>query len=516
MKNGMIAMTSPLPAFVRFWARRKPAADAVIFPAQRLTWAELDRSTDELATGMRRHYGVAPGDRVVLSMDNCPEYVEAAIAILKLGAIVVPVNNRWTAAESVPAVEAVSPSLIVCDARYGARLEPVIGTIPAVSRAADGIGGALENIRGQADASAMVNPAVEDPAVICFTSGTTGVSKGAVMSHGGLASAGLARMVSAGLSHEDRVLLPISLSLTAGLTSTYLSLVMVGGMTIVVTDSFDPDRTLALVRDERVTLMNMGAPVLDLLVNQPGFASLDIRPLRTINTGGTPIKAATVEAFGAKGVAVIQNFAQTESASCGTSLGVAYAASKAGTVGLPELFMDMKIVDEHDQEVPTGEPGEILLRGPQIMTGYWNQPQASAETLRGGWLHTGDVGSVDEDGFLRVLDRLKDMLISGGLNVYSAEVERVLAGCAGVTEVAVIGVPDDRWDEVPLAVVRGGESFDPGQLRKLAERDLADYKRPKYLVQVDEALPRNASGKVMKPLLRQRWPQAPADAHVLK
>ena len=509
-------MTAHLADTFNYWARRRAGAPAVVFPGRTLSWADLDRASDEFAVGFRSS-GIGPGDRVGLVLGNCPEFVEVTIAAFKIGAIVVPLNVRWTASEVTTAVDLVAPSLVVADEAHEDRVIDLIGHQRVASTSSKSAAEPLDRFRGDGLAPTPSGPrSVTDPAVICFTSGTTGLPKGAVLSHESVAATGIARVVADGLTHADRYLLPISLTFTGGIVSGFLALTVVGGLSGVITDGFDADAIWDLTREHGITCMSVAHTVLELATKSPNFAAVDLQGLRSVFTGGSPIDVTTVEAFQRKGVAVSQGYAQTESASSGATLQPEWAAKKPGTVGRAELFLELRVADDDDRDVLPGTPGEILMRGPQVMSGYWGNPAASEETLRGGWLHTGDVGSMDDDGFVTILDRRKDMLISGGLNVYSAELERVLSGCPGVMELAAIGVPDLRWGEVPMIIVRSDGEFNLEVLVRLAHEHLADYKRPKYLVSVDEPLPRTPTGKLAKAHLRARWSQALGEAHRLK
>ena len=265
----------------------------------------------------------------------------------------------------------------------------------------------------------------------------------------------------------------------------------------------DPERLFDLFEIERVTALLAVPVIIQQLVDHPRWDTADLSSWRIACSGGASVPPTLLRAVQARGVPMLQMFSLTESSAAGTILPNADALTKVGSAGLPVLHGQVRIADENDNDVATGDVGEILLAGPQVMAGYWNRPEATAETLRGGWLHTGDLGRLDDDGYLYVVDRVKDMLISGGLNVYPAEIERLLAGVDGLVEVAVVGVPDDRWGETPAVIVfSAGAPVDPAAIAAACRDTLADYKQPRYLVVRDEPMPRGMSGKILKRHLR--------------
>lgn len=494
----------------RHWARWQPDAVAVRFDGTDVTWRALDLSTDELAAGLAAR-GVAQGDRVAILMLNRPEWLETTLAALKLGAVIVPLNVRFTAAELAFVVADAGCRCVVTEAA----LQPGLATVrehhPGIV--------VLDADELSAVRSASPPPSVrvgwDHPAFVCYTSGTTGDPKGAVLTHGSwnIASQGWAQAIQ--LTQADRVYLPFPLAFTGGLAVwlfTYWA-----GARLVLDRAFDPDRTLDLFEHERLTAL-LAVPVIhQQLVDHPRFADADLSSWRVACSGGASVPQSLIAAVQARGVPMLQGYSLTEASAAGSILPGHDAERKLGSAGLAIPHGRIDVVDGDDQPCPAGEVGEIVVAGPQVMSGYWNQPEASAEALRGGWLHTGDLGYLDDEGYLYVVDRAKDMLISGGLNVYPAEIERVLAAVPGIVEVAVIGVPDRTWGETPAVVAYTGGAPLTGDDVVGACRDvLADYKVPRYLVLRDEPLPRNMSGKVLKRELRDEYADLPGRADPIR
>jgi fatty-acyl-CoA synthase len=289
------------------------------------------------------------------------------------------------------------------------------------------------------------------------------------------------------------------------------------GARLVLEPGFDPDRAFDLFERERITAFLAVPVIIQTMVDHPRWAGADLASWRVACSGGAPVPESLLRAVQARGIPMLQGYSLTEGSAGVTVLPAHDALRRLGSAGLPVVHCEVRVVDEDDRPLPAGEVGEIAVRGPMVMQSYWRNPSASAETLRGGWLHTGDLGRLDADGYLYVVDRAKDMLISGGLNVYPAEIERVLAGLPGVVEVAVVGVPHDRWGETPAVVAyTGGAPLDGGAVMAACEAVLADYKLPRYLVVRDEPLPRNMSGKVLKRDLRAWYAERPDDLRPLR
>jgi fatty-acyl-CoA synthase len=478
------------------WARWSPDAVAIRFAGRSITWAELDERSSIVAANLAGR-GLRAGDRIALLALNCPEWIEVTIAAWKLAAIIVPLNVRFTAREVAFVVNDAGASVVVTDSALVAGCAELDAAV-IVLRADD-----VAAMTAAASTRSAMKTSDETAAFLCYTSGTTGDPKGAILTHGSwnVASQGWAQAIE--LTRADRVALPFPLAFTGGLAVflfTYWA-----GARLVLEPTADVDRLIALFEEERVTAL-LAVPIIHQQVaDHPRFATADLSSWRIASSGGAPVPVPLIERIQARGIPMFQGFSLTEASAAASILPGHDAIRKVGSAGLAVVHGSIGIVDDEGRPVPAGVVGEITVGGPQIMQGYWNLPAESAVALANGVLHTGDLGYLDDDGYLFVVDRKKDMLISGGLNVYPAEIERALAGLAGIVEVAVIGVPDPRWGETPVVVAwTNGAPLTPSSVLERCQQ-LADYKIPRYLVVSDEPLPRNMSGKILKRELKARF-----------
>jgi fatty-acyl-CoA synthase len=488
----------------RHWARWQPDEIALRFEDRSISWRDLDQRTDHLAAGFR-DLGVRRGDRVAVLMLNRPEWIETALAVLKLGAVTVPLNVRFTPPEIAYVIANAGASVVVTEEALAAGTATAAAADPSLRVV---LAEQLDDHRA-ATRVEEVETRADDPAFICYTSGTTGDPKGAVLTHGSwnAASQGWAQAIQ--LTTADRVYLPFPLAFAGGLAVhlfTYWA-----GARLVLDRAFDPGRTLDLFEREGLTALLAVPVIIQSVVDHPRFAEADLSTWRVACSGGASVPPSLLRQVQARGIPMLQGYSLTEASAAATMLPGHDATRKIGSAGLAIPHGKIAVVHEDDRPCPPGVVGEITVQGPQVMAGYWNNPVASADTLRGGWLHTGDLGYLDDEGYLYVVDRAKDMLISGGLNVYPAEIERLLTGLPGVVELAVIGVPDTTWGETPAVVAyTGGAPLEPSQVLDACEGVLADYKLPRYLVVRDEPLPRNMSGKVLKRDLRTEYADLPS------
>lgn len=492
-----------LADIVRYWAREQ--ADSIAISAERdITWSALDRRTSGLAAGLAQR-NVKDGDRVAILAENCAEYCELVIALYKLGAIVVPLNVRQTASELAYVLDNAGCVLAVTDETHLAALEEACGKI---SSGADiqifTIGASFDSLVKEGLAYPHANNDFETVAALCYTSGTTGFPKGAMLSHGNIWSMSVARILANAMTFEDIGYLPFSLSFTGGLMSVWMPL-YTAGATLILHDSYDPVRALETIQDRRVTAFSAVPVIWEQMVAHPRFDEFDLSSLRVCVSGGAPVPLALLEKLQAANLEMAQGYGLTETSGLASLLPPEHAKDKIGSAGRAIMHCDIRVVDDDMQDVPEGAVGEIVVRGPILMKGYWNDEAATEAAFSGGWLRTGDLGTIDADGYITIVDRKKDMLISGGLNVYPAEIERVMAGFDNVVEVAVIGVPDDVWGETPLAIVRASEPFSVDALRDHCRAELGDFKVPKHILRRDEPLPRGMSGKVLKSALREEY-----------
>ena len=481
----------------RYWAANRPHDIGLRFEGRSFDWLEIDRRTDELAAGLAQ-LGVERGDRVGLLMGNRPEWCEVAMATLKLDAVIVPMNVRFTAPEVAFVAEDADCRIVVSEDVFAEVLSELGDRRVVLADELDGHrvgGGSIAPIAGGGGESA---------AFICYTSGTTGDPKGAVLTHRSWNAGSQGWAQAMALGPTDRVLLPFPLAFTGGL-AVWLFTYWAGGC-VVLEQTFEPGRSLELIEHERITGLFAVPTIYQSMVEHPRWSTADLSSWRVASSGGAAVPESLIRAVQDRGVPMAQGYSLTEASAAGTVLAPHDALRKLGSAGLAVMHGEIMIGDEDDRPAAAGEIGEILVGGPQIMSGYWNRPDESAAALRNGWLHTGDLGRLDDEGYLYVVDRAKDMLISGGLNVYPAEIERLLAALPGLAEVAVIGVEDERWGETPAIIAVGDSELVSAEAVLAACTDrLADYKQPRYLVVRDEPLPRNMSGKILKRKLQEEY-----------
>lgn len=490
-----------------FWARWRPDELSIKYAGVETTWRELDVRTSNLAAGLAGK-GITKGDRIGLLLTNCMEWIELTMAAWKLGALIVPINTRFTPAEVKFVVANAGAKLLFTNDGLFESTKTVEGC--DVIR--------VENIAPlYADGSTVVtaDTAPDDAAFICYTSGTTGDPKGAVLTHGSFNAGSQSWAQALDLWPGDKLQLPFPLAFTGGLALwlyTYWS-----GASLLLDNEVNIDRIYDNFEKERATGF-MGVPtIFQMIVDHPRWKTADLSSWKKACSGGAVVPPSLLKAVQARGVPMLQMFSLTESSAAGTVLPSHDALRKVGSAGIPINHGSLKIADDDDNEVPVGEVGEILLKGPQIMAGYWSNPEATAAALRGGWLHTGDLGYVDNEGYLYVVDRKKDMLISGGLNVYPAELERLIANVPGVVEVAVVGVPDERWGETPLVIVfTNGAKVEANDVLQVCRDNLADFKLPRYFHVSETPLPRNMSGKILKRELKIQFADFPKTAQAIR
>ncbi|POX45408.1 o-succinylbenzoate--CoA ligase [Streptomyces sp. Ru71] len=475
-------------------ARKTPHRTALIHGDTRISYARLYERTTRLAHALRAR-GVRRGDRVAYLGPNHPAYLETLFAAGTLGAVFVPLNTRLA-----------GPEIAYQLADSGAKILVHAGAGHPDAPASLEVGPAYEEALASASGDPIDEPvAADDTCVIMYTSGTTGRPKGAMLTHANLTWNALNVLVDTDLVADDRALVSAPLFHTAGLNMLTLPVLLKGG-TCVLVESFDPAATLELIERHRITFM-FGVPTMyDRVVREPGWADADLSSLRLLTCGGSPVPLPLITAYQQRGLTFLQGYGMTEAAPGTLFLDAEHAVSKAGSAGVPHFFSDVRVVRPDLTPVDVGETGEVVVRGPHVMAGYWGLPEESAAAFADGWFRSGDAARVDEDGYVRIVDRIKDMIISGGENVYPAEIEDLLLAHPDVVECAVIGVPDPAWGEVPRAVVvpRAGSVADPEAILAFLSGRLAKYKIPKSVVFADE-LPRTASGKLLKSRVRYRY-----------
>ena len=498
---------------VEYWGRWQRDSVAVRFGPQDLTWGDLNDRSRSLAAGLAG-VGVGHGDRVGLLMSNRPEFLEVVVACARLGAIVAPFNLRFTPPELAFVVGNADCSVVVTEAALRAGLSEAQANAPDLV-VIDADDGSLAELTATTTAPPATKVATEDPLFICFTSGTTGDPKGAVLTHQSWFYASMVRSLQGGINCQDRILLPFPLAFTGGLALSMVALW--SGATLVLEPAFEPGRALELIESQRITVFMAVPTLFEQMALHPEFAATDISSLRCVSSGGATVPVPLMQIYLDRDITMTQAYSLTEVSASGITLPYDQALDRVGSCGVPAMHSEARIVDETGAEVAPGTVGEIAIKGPEVMAGYWRNPEATAATLRDGWCHTGDLGTMDADGFFYVIDRAKDMLISGGINVYPAEIERQLSGLDGVLELAVIGVPDEQWGETPAVIaVTDGREVTGADVLDRCVGSLADFKLPRYLVIRQEPLPRNMSGKVLKADLRNQYGDLPAQSEPIR
>jgi fatty-acyl-CoA synthase len=493
-----------------YWARWQPEAVAMAADGVSVTWSRLEDRTRRTAVGLRES-GVRPGDRVGILGLNSLHWCELALGTMRAGAAVVPLNIRCTTTELAYLVDNADLAVIGYDSALAGRYEPLAADRPTVVRVAlDDAAPADTTMAALRDRGAElpeIDIAAADPAVIAFTSGTTGYPKGAVLTHQNLLATINAYTRFEGYTSDTAMLCCVPLAFTGGIVNNFLTAYGVGGTLLL--EEFDPARALELIVDWPVNAMT-GVPIMyEAIAAAPGFDEADLSALTTVITGGALVPDALLKRYEAKGVQIRQAYSLTEATGNTTLLPRSHFLSKRDSAGIPGVHTRVRIVAAGGVEAATGEVGEITVRGPQVSPGYWNDPGATAAAVVDGWLHTGDLGTLDDEGFLRVVDRKKDMIISGGLNVYPAEIERVVAEFPGIAEVAALGTGHERWGET-VAVVVTGNDLDLDKLYQHCRENLADYKVPRYITYREQPLPRSMSGKILRRVLRDEFDVAGA------
>ncbi|MFL6086470.1 MAG: fatty-acid--CoA ligase FadD5 [Mycobacterium sp.] len=497
-------------------ALMQPDATALRFLGHTTTWGELDQRVTALAGALSRRR-VGFGDRVLILMLNRTEFIESFLAANKLGAIAVPVNFRMTPPEIAFLVGDCQARVVITEAVLAKVATAVRGIDPTLETVIVAGGGTDDEVIGYDDliaepgaAPQPVDVPNDSPALIMYTSGTTGRPKGAVLTHTNLAGQAMTNLFTIGADiNRDIGFVGVPLFHIAGIGNTITPLQLGLPTVIYPLGAFDPGALLDVLEAEQVTSMFLVPAQWQAVVAEQRANPRKLQ-LRVLSWGAAPASDALLrdmsETF--PGTQIYAAFGQTEMSPVTCMLLAQDAIRKLGSVGKVIPTVAARVVDEDMNDVPVGQVGEIVYRAPTLMAGYWNNPRATAEAFAGGWFHSGDLVRQDEEGYVWVVDRKKDMIISGGENIYCAEVENALAGHPAIVEVAVIGRPDEKWGEIPVAVVAlgavSGNSIDLGDLDQFLTERLARYKHPKALEIVD-ALPRNPAGKVMKTELRARF-----------
>ena len=483
---------------IQWWAKNTPDMVVLSIGGKGITYREYADWAERIAARLIAA-GVAIGDRIAICAANSFDYCALIMGVIRAGAIVTPLNIRYTAHELGEIVEDTTPRFVFADeerapkfAELGVSLRP-LSDVSALRHGAP------------AQVERTLDPDL--PVVIISTSGSTAKPKGVVFTHRTMISyvSGFA-LEEGGLSSGGRVIVVAPLSTSAGFVQLIHYSVM--GCSLYLEPVFVPERFLEIIVNDRINGFGAVPTFFERIAACPGFADADLSSLKIATTGGARVSRALQDTWAAKGVIIRQIYGQTECGGNATIMPANLAAQYPEKCGSGGIFTELAVINAEGNRLPPGTPGEIIIRGPGTMIGYWNNPEATAATIKDGWLHTGDLGVLDEEGMLTFVDRLKDIIISGGLNISAAEVERCLGEFPGVEEAAVIAASDAKFGETPLAIVYGSQPIDGRQLIEHCNARLADYKVPRYLVIEPEPLPRLATQKISKPALRAKYKEA--------
>jgi o-succinylbenzoate---CoA ligase len=496
-------MKPVLPNWLARRALGTPDAPALIADGA-LSFAALDAHAQDAARRLRT-LGADGGARVAALLRNGPLYAALIHAAPLAGFTLVPLNTRLAAAELAWQLADAEARLLVYDAGNRALAAQIAQIVPGVTLVAAEVeaGGAGATLADVPAADAPLHTMIDLAAIhtIIYTSGTTGRPKGAMLSYGNHWWSAIGSALNLGTQANDRWLAPLPFFHVGGLAILMRGAIY--GITAVIPDSTDAAAINQAIDSQRVTIVSVVSTLLQRMLDERGAHPFPAH-LRCVLLGGGPAPRPLLDACAARGLPVVQSYGLTEAASQVATLAPADALERLGSAGKPLLPNELRIVQGGAAAAP-GEVGEILVRGPSIMVGYVNQPDATSATLRDGWLHTGDMGYLDAEGFLYIVDRRSDLIISGGENIYPAEVEAALLSHPHVAEAGVVGAPSAEWGQVPVAfvVARGGAALDPAALIAHCAALLARYKVPR-VVQLVDALPRNATGKLLRARLRDQ------------
>jgi acyl-CoA synthetase (AMP-forming)/AMP-acid ligase II len=503
--------------------REYPNNLALVTPEVRRTFRELNLRSNSLANGLINE-GLRVGDKVGILLSNCAEFIETDFALSKIGMVRVPLNARLNAEDHEYMLKDSEANGLIYGSRFAEvvkRMRPKLGKVtkyiqvkqhPYDSQVTDNLD--FENlILSNESVEPNVKIDEEDLHTIFYTSGTTGKPKGAMLTHKSWASVAINLLLDYGpVTQEDKILNLQPLSHGAGF---FVLPFFVRGATNLLIRKFNPEAVFSTIEKEGVTVLKLVPTMLYQLLESPIRTNYNLDSLHTIIYGGSPIAVTrlieAVEFFGQK---LVQLYGQAEAPMCITTLskrdhiieGMGEGFARLHSAGKPLTNVEVKVVNESGQELSSGEIGEVIVRGQHIMTGYWNKPEETAEVLKNGWVYTGDLGYTDAGGYVFLVDRKKDMIISGGFNIYPSEIEDILRLHPNVKDVAVIGVPDEKWGEAVKAVVvpKSQKEFSEEEIIAFCRDHLPSFKKPKSVDTID-VLPRNPYGKIQKSSLREPY-----------
>jgi fatty-acyl-CoA synthase len=496
-----------------------PDKPAIIFDSEALSYRALHDRIEAAARALKAEFRVGRGDRIAILSLNRPDYLVLLYACARLGAMLVPLNWRLAVAEQLFILSDASVKVLVLEQAFAAILPGLEKQLPTTRVIgldfAPPRGHAFGTLLAQANGDGRHPPIdLSCPLLIVYTSGTTGRPKGAVLRQEALLWNAVMSQHMHGLTSDDHVLTVLPFFHVGGLNIQTTPALQFGA-TVTILSRFTPEATFAAIKQFRPTLTVLVPAIIQAMTDHPDWPAADLTSLKAVSTGSTIVPAHLIERLVARGVPVLQVYGSTETCPVAIYTRLGSDLSRKGSTGLAGLCCEAAVIDHAGHELPADMPGEIVVRGPNVFFEYWGNAEATREALHDGWYRTGDIGRRDEDGYFWVHDRKKNLIISGGENIYPAEVERVLLEHPDVVECGVIGRPEPKWDEVPVAYVirRGGCSIEAEDLKAHVLTQLARFKVPREIVFVDD-LPRTALGKVQHFMLRQMDEPVPAPGDV--
>lgn len=492
-------MPQTLPKAMDWWAKMRGDQPAIVLHDDQLTYREYKRWSDRIAAMLVKS-GLAPGDRVGICSANSLAYVALLMGIIRAGGIASPINFRYKPREISELLETTEPRFVFAAEEFVPQVQQA-GSKPRSMKEIDAL-------RSGEDAAAPHDPDPDAPVVIIATSGSTARPKGVVLTNRSVtAYAANWAVEETSSAAGSRIITLAPLNTSAGFVQ--LMHYTVQGCTLYMMPQFDPLEALRMIERERITCFAAVPAFFEFIAALPEFADADLSSIKLATAGGARVSRKLLQAYKDKGIIVRQIYGQTEVGGNVTIMPEHLAPDAPEKCGWGSVFMDIRVVRSDGSDCDPDEPGEIIMRSPGMMKEYWRNPEETAKTLRGGWLYSGDIGTLDENGLLTFVDRMKDLIISGGLNISAAEVENVIGDFPGVIECLVIAAEDDRFGETPCAVIHASEEIAVPDLIAHCEKNLSNYKVPRYVAFSAGPLPRLATGKLSKPAVREAY----ADAH---
>ena len=501
-------MTINIGGFLTKRALLSPNKEALVCGSVRRTFSELNLRSNRLAA-MMKAMGIGHGDRVAVLALNEPEYYELYFGLGKIGAIMTPINHRLAGPEIQYILSDCEAKVLIFGQEFTEVVNSVKGSIPPriliglFEQQPEWAQNYEQLLQEASDEEPELVGGGDDTLTILYTSGTTGRPKGAELTHNGYFGTSITLKSTFGDIGEV-LLMPLPLFHIGALAP--VPMVIHFGMKTVLQRAFDPGTFLELLTKEKVTWFGSVPQILMFLRQVPNFMEYDWSLVQMILVYAAPVPVTLIKDYASVGIEVRQLYGMTECTGPATVIDSEHAINKAGSCGLPFFHTDIRVVDDAGRDVEPEEMGEVLIAGNNLMKGYWNQPKATADTIRDGWLYSGDIAKLDADGFLYIMDRKKDMIISGGENIYPAEIEDMLLQHPKITDAAVIGCQDPKWGEVVKAIVvlQSGEALTEEELIEWCQGKIGKFKIPKKVV-VSEAIPRTPTGKILKRVLREQF-----------